>query len=58
MSLASNSAAARTCTLHRTASGKFDVADAIRLEDLVKLPEAELPAACSLVGLAHLLQPE
>ena len=46
-------------TLHRTASGKFDVADAIRLEDLVKLPEAELPGrVLSLVELAHLLQPE
>ena len=46
-------------TLHRTASGKFDVADAIRLEDLVKLPEAELPGrVLSLVELTHLLQPE
>ena len=45
-------------TLHRTASGKFDVADAIRLEDLMKLPEAELPGrVISLVELAHLLQP-
>ena len=45
-------------TLHRTASGKFDVADAIRLEDLVKLPESELPGrVISLVELAHLLQP-
>ena len=46
-------------TLHRTGSGKFDVADAIRLEDLVKLPEAELPGrVLSLVELAHLLQPK
>ena len=46
-------------TLHRTGSGKFDVADAIRLEDLVKLPEAELPGrGLSLVDLAHRLQPK
>ena len=46
-------------TLHRTDSGKFDVADAIRLEDLVKLPEAKLPGrVLSLVELAHLLQPK
>ena len=46
-------------TLHRTGSGKFDVADAIRLEDLVKLPEAKLPGrVLSLVELAHLLQPK
>ncbi|MGB0586551.1 MAG: tRNA pseudouridine(55) synthase TruB [Limisphaerales bacterium] len=45
-------------TLHRTASGKFDVADSIRLEDLVKLQESELPGrVISLVELAHLLQP-
>ena len=45
-------------TLHRTASGKFNVADGIRLEDLVKLPEAELPGrVISLVELARLLQP-
>jgi len=46
-------------TLHRTDSGKFDVANAIRLEDLIKLPEAELPGrVLSLVELAYLLQPE
>lgn len=45
-------------TLHRTASGKFDVHDAIPLEDLVKLPESELSnRIMSLVELAHLLQP-
>ena len=46
-------------TLHRTDSGKFGVANAIRLEDLIKLPEAELPGrVLSLVELAYLLQPE
>ena len=46
-------------TLHRTASGKFNVADAIRLEELVKLPEEELPRRLvSLLELVQLLQPE
>ncbi len=46
-------------TLHRTDSGKFGVANAIRLEDLIKLPDAELPGrVLSLVELAYLLQPE
>ena len=46
-------------TLHRTDSGKFGVANAIRLEDLIKLPDAELPGrVLSLVELAYLLKPE
>jgi len=46
-------------TLHRTESGKFDVKDAIRLEELVKLPDAELPRRLvSLLELARMLQPE
>ena len=46
-------------TLHRTGSGMFEVADAIRLEELVKLPDEALPGRImSLVELAHLLKPE
>ena len=46
-------------TLHRTASGKFEVKDAIRLEELVKLPDDELPRLLvSLLELVQLLQPE
>ena len=46
-------------TLHRTESGKFNVADATRLEDLVKLPDADLPGRMmSLLALTRLLKPE
>ena len=46
-------------TLHRTASGKFEVKDAIRLEELVILPDDELPRRLiSLLELVQLLQPE
>jgi len=46
-------------TLHRTASGKFEVKDAIQLEELVKLPETELPCRLvTLLELVQLLQPE
>jgi len=46
-------------TLHRTESGKFNVAEATRLEDLVKLPDAELPErVMSLLALTRLLKPE
>ena len=46
-------------TLHRTASGKFEVKDAIQLEELVKLPETELPRRLvTLLELVQLLQPE
>ena len=46
-------------TLHRTASGKFNVVEAIRLEELVKLPDDELPRRLiSLLALVQLLQPE
>ncbi|MBL68996.1 MAG: tRNA pseudouridine(55) synthase TruB [Verrucomicrobiales bacterium] len=44
--------------LHRTRSGTFDVADAIRLEALCHLPEGELPGRLmTLIDLARLLQP-
>lgn len=46
-------------TLHRTDSGKFDVRNATPLEELVKLPDAELPRRLvSLLELARMLQPE
>ena len=46
-------------TLHRTESGKFNVADALRLEQLVKLPDAELLGrVMSLLELTRLLKPE
>lgn len=45
-------------TLHRTESGKFNVQEAIKLEELVKLPDEQLPTRIvSLVELARLLQP-
>lgn len=44
--------------LHRTRSGEFDVADAIRLEKLCHLPDEELPLRLmTLLDLARLLQP-
>ena len=44
--------------LHRTQSGAFNVADAIRLEDLCHLPDEELPLRLmTLLDLARLLQP-
>lgn len=44
--------------LHRTRSGVFDVADAIRLEALCHLPDEELASRLmSLLDLARLLQP-
>ena len=46
-------------TLHRTVSGKFEVEQAIRLEELVKLPDAELPGRMvPLIDLVRMLQPE
>ena len=46
-------------TLHRTESGKFNVADALRLEQLVKLPDDELLGrVMSLLELTRLLKPE
>jgi tRNA pseudouridine55 synthase len=46
-------------TLHRTRSGVFDVAEATRLEELVTLPDAELPnRVLSLLDLTRLLKPE
>ena len=46
-------------TLHRTESGKFNVADALRLEQLVKLPDADLLGrVMSLLELTRLLKPE
>jgi tRNA pseudouridine55 synthase len=46
-------------TLHRTISGKFEVEQAIRLEELVKLPDAELPGRMvPLIDLVRMLQPE
>ena len=45
-------------TLHRTASGNFDVKDAVALERLVKLPDEELPTRIvSLLELTSMLQP-
>ncbi|MEC8929710.1 MAG: tRNA pseudouridine(55) synthase TruB [Verrucomicrobiota bacterium] len=44
--------------LHRTRSGAFDVASAIRLEALCHLPDEELPGRLmTLLDLARLLQP-
>ena len=46
-------------TLHRTESGKFNVTDAMRLEQLVKLPDADLLGrVMSLLELTRLLKPE
>ena len=46
-------------TLHRTESGKFNVTDALRLEQLVKLPDDELLGrVMSLLELTRLLKPE
>jgi tRNA pseudouridine55 synthase len=46
-------------TLHRTVSGKFNVQDAMRLEELVKLPDQDLPRrVMSLLELTRLLKPE
>jgi tRNA pseudouridine55 synthase len=46
-------------TLHRTESGKFNVANALRLEQLVKLPDDELLGrVMSLLELTRLLKPE
>ena len=43
---------------HRTASGDFDVKDAVALERLVKLPDNELPTRIvSLLELTSMLQP-
>ncbi len=46
-------------TLHRTGSGKFDVADATPLEELVKLSPDELPLRMvSLLDIARMFQPQ
>ena len=50
---------AHLSTLHRTRSGVFEVAKATRLEELVTLPDAELPGrVLSLLELTRLLKPE
>ena len=49
---------AHLSALHRTQSGKFNVADATRLEDLVKLPAEALPARMvSLLDIARIFLP-
>lgn len=49
---------AHLSALHRTQSGNFNVADATRLEDLVKLPAEALPARMvSLLDIARMFLP-
>ena len=49
---------AHLSALHRTQSGNFNVADATRLEDLVKLPTEALPARMvSLLDIARMFLP-
>jgi tRNA pseudouridine55 synthase len=49
---------AHLSALHRSQSGKFSVADATRLEDLVKLPAEALPARMvSLLDIARMFLP-
>ena len=44
--------------LHRTQTGAFNVADAIRLENLCHLPDEELPGRLmTILDLTRLLQP-
>ena len=50
---------AHLSTLHRTQSGKFNVADSTKLEDLVKLPAEVLPAhMVSMLDIARMFQPQ
>ena len=46
-------------TLHRTDSGDFNIKDAIKLEELLELPDKELTArVITLLELTRILQPK